>query len=197
MKKLFIIAIVLTYSFSYSQGKEIKKWHSTIDVEFINPNKVEYSYGYFDPNYNAIIGGQDNIENSKASFGMLYSINYNVFKKLSLGAITGYQYQNRPDFAMLKLGGSIKYFFVDNNNVYVYLDIANNFSLNKDQFKNGNNVRIGIGFPVMKRDKFNLNINVFYETNNLNLEDAKPLFDTEIPDNIIFRSYGISLGIKF
>lgn len=197
MKKIIFIAIVLISSFSYSQGKETKKWHSTMDIEFIIPNKVEYYYGFFDTNYNAIVGGQDNIENANASFGILYSINYNVFKKLSLGAITGYQYQDRPDFAMLKLGGSIKYFFVDNNNVYVYLDIANNFSLNKDQFKNGSNVRIGIGFPVMKREKFNLNINVFYETNDLTLEDAKPLFDTEIPDNIIFRSHGISLGIKF
>lgn len=86
------------------------------------------------------------------SYGLLYSINYNVFKKLSLGLITGFQSHNNPDFSMLKLGGSVKYFFVDSNNVYTYIDLANDFSLNKNQFKNGGNFRLGIGFPVMKRE---------------------------------------------
>ena len=97
---------------------------------------------------------------------------------------------------MLKLGGSINYFFVDNNNIYAYLNITNNFTLDKTQFKTGTNVRIGIGFPIMKREKFNLNVNLFYETNDLILEGTKPLFNSEIPDNIIFRSYGLGLGIK-
>ena len=193
--KIVIIIFLLIYSNVFCQEK-IKKLYSSIDIEFINPNKVEYYYGLYSPEYKAIIGGQNKIENTGSSFGISYSIHYNVFKKLSLGAITGFQNQNNPDFRMLKLGGSINYFFVDNNNIYAYLNITNNFTLDKTQFKTGTNVRIGIGFPIMKREKFNLNVNLFYETNDLILEGTKPLFNSEIPDNIIFRSYGLGLGIK-
>ena len=193
--KIVIIIVLLIYSNVFCQEK-IKKLYSSIDIEFINPNKVEYYYGLYSPEYKAIIGGQNKIENTGSSFGISYSIHYNVFKKLSLGAITGFQNQNNPDFRMLKLGGSINYFFVDNNNIYAYLNINNNFTLDKTQFKTGTNVRIGIGFPIMKREKFNLNVNLFYETNDLILEGTKPLFNSEIPDNIIFRSYGLGLGIK-
>jgi hypothetical protein len=181
----------------FSQDKISKRWYSTIDVEFINPSKVEYSYGIYNSDYDAIIGGDDEIANTNPSFGIQYSINYNVFKKLSLGVITGIQYMNNPDYSMLKLGGCVKYFFVDSNNVYVYLDMAYDYSLNKNQFKNGANTRIGIGFPVLKRDAFNLNINVFYEVNDLTLDGSQPLLYSEIPHNIIFRSYGLSVGAKF
>ena len=193
--KIVIIIVLLIYSNVFCQEK-IKKLYSSIDIEFINPNKVEYYYGLYSPEYKAIIGGQNKIENTGSSFGISYSIHYNVFKKLSLGAITGFQNQNNPDFRMLKLGGSINYGIVDNNNIYAYLNITNNFTLDKTQFKTGTNVRIGIGFPIMKREKFNLNVNLFYETNDLILEGTKPLFNSEIPDNIIFRSYGLGLGIK-
>ena len=193
--KIVIIIVLLIYSNVFCQEK-IKKLYSSIDIEFINPNKVEYYYGLYSPEYKAIIGGQNKIENTGSSFGISYSIHYNVFKKLSLGAITGFQNQNNPDFRMLKLGGSINYFFVDNYNIYAYLNITNNFTLDKTQFKTGTNVRIGIGFPIMKREKFNLNVNLFYETNDLILEGTKPLFNSEIPDNIIFRCYGLGLGIK-
>ena len=193
--KIVIIIVLLIYSNVFCQEK-IKKLYSSIDIEFINPNKVEYYYGLYSPEYKAIIGGQNKIENTGSSFGISYSIHYNVFKKLSLGAITGFQNQNNPDFRMLKLGGSINYFFDDNNNIYAYLNITNNLTLDKTQFQTGTNVRIGIGFPIMKREKFNLNVNLFYETNDLILEGTKPLFNSEIPDNIIFRSYGLGLGIK-
>lgn len=197
MKKLLFLTFVLLYSFSYSQDKQTKKWHSTIDAEIIVPNKLEYSYSYYSPTYDGFVGGTDEIKGYGISYGLLYSINYNVFKKLSLGLITGFQSHNSPDFDMLKLGGSAKYFFVDNNNVYTYINLANDFSLNKNQFKNGGNFRLGIGFPVMKRENFNLNVNVFWEQNFLRMEDAEPLFDNENPKTAIFKSYGVSLGVKF
>jgi hypothetical protein len=197
MKKIYFIFVMFISFSGFSQNNLNIKWHSTIDVEFINPSKVEYYYGIYNSDYDAIIGGDDEIVNSNPSFGALYSINYNVFKKLSLGVITGIQYMNKPDYSMIKLGGCIKYFFVDSNNVYTFIDIAYDHSLNKNQFKNGMNTRIGIGFPVLKKDTFNLNINIFYEVNDLILDGSQPLFNNEIPGNIIFRSYGLSIGAQF
>lgn len=197
MKKLLFFTFILINTFVYSQDKLRKKWYSTAEIEFINPYKVEYDYGLYSSQYNAQIGKTDEITNSKPSFGVSYSFNYNLFKKLSLGLLTGYQSHARPDFSMLKLGGVLKYFFVDSNNVYTYIDVANDFSLNKDQFKNGSNFRLGLGFPVLKRDEFNLNVNVFWEQNFLRMEGAKPLFDKETPSTTVLNSYGISLGLKF
>jgi hypothetical protein len=194
MKNLFLFVLVFISSLGYSQDKVLKRWYSTADIEFINPNKVEYlNYPYKD---DGTFNINENL-NPNPTFGILYSINYNIFKKLSLGAATGLQSMNKPNYSMLKLGGIIKYFFADNDNVYVYLDMDHEFSLNKKQFKEGFNTRVGIGFPIMKRDSFNLNINVFYEVNQLDLEGSKPLIDTETPESIIFRSYGASVGIKF
>lgn len=192
MKNLLILFLFFT-SLGYSQD-QYERWFSIADLEFIVPNKVEYDYYYNDRPGLYI----DEIANSKPAFGVSYSYNYNIFRKLSLGVITGFQVHGRPDISMFKLGATIKYFFVNNDNVYVYLNpFTYNFSLNKDQLKNGANTRIGIGFPVYKTDGFNLNVNVFYEVNDLSLEGTKPLYDTEVPQNIIFRSFGASLGAKF
>ncbi|MBU2950378.1 hypothetical protein KO493_06690 [Tamlana agarivorans] len=99
---------------------------------------------------------------------------------------------------MLRLGGNLKFYFVDDDNVFAYLRYARNITVDKDKFSNGNNLRLGIGFPFLKRDDFNLNLNVFGDINHFDLEDTDPLvFGNEDPVSIFFRSYGISVGIKF
>lgn len=180
-------------SSGYSQDRT-DKWFSNGDLEFIIPNKVEYDYRYTDQPGIHI----DEITNSKLAFGISYSYNYAVFKKLSVGVLTGFQVHSRPDLSMLKLGGTIKYFFVDTDKAYVYLNpFVYDFSLNKNQFKRGGNTRIGIGFPISKQESYNINLSVFYEVNDLSLKGSKSLYDTEIPQNIIFRSFGFSIGAKF
>ena len=197
MKKTVIALAIFIYCSGYSQDKTPSKWYSTADLEFIVPHKLEYDYSTFSTDYNAYVGTRSNIKGFGSSFGVSYSINYQIFNKLSFGMVTGFQNQRSPDYAIYKLGGRLRYFFVDNNNVYVYLEDSNVFSSNKNQFKSGNNARLGIGFPVLKRQKINLNVNVFAEQNFLRLEGSKPLFTDEKPKTSVFKSYGISLGIKF
>jgi len=192
MKKTLILFFLLSLT-GYSQDHSDKLF-SNIDIEFIVANKVEYDYHYNDQPGLHI----DEIANTKPALGASYSYNFNLFKKLSLGVISGFQFQERPDLSMFKLGSTIKYFFVNNDNVFIFLNpYTYNFSLKKDQFKNGSNTRFGIGFPVLKRDDFNLNINVYYEVNDLSLYGSKPLYSNEIPQNIIFRSFGVSIGTQF
>jgi hypothetical protein len=197
MKKTVIALAIFIYCSGYSQDKKPNKWYSTADLEFIVPHKLEYDYSTFSTDYNAYVGTSSNIKGFGTSFGLSYSINYQIFYKLSFGIVTGLQNQRNPDYGMYKLGARLRYFFVDSNNVYVYLEDSNIFSLNKNQFKSGNNTRLGIGFPVLKRQKINLNINVFGEQNFLRLQGSKPLFTDEKPKTSVFKSYGISLGIKF
>lgn len=192
MKKALILFILVSLK-GYSQDHS-DKWFSNIDLEFIVPNKVEYDYHYTNQPGIYI----DEIVNTKPAFGANYSFNYNLFKKLSIGAITGLQFQGRPDLSIFKAGPAIKYFFVNNDNVYIYLNpYTYNFSLNKNQFKNGANTRLGIGFPISKREDFNINLNIFYDISSLSLRGSKPLYNDEIPQDIIFRSFGTNLGIQF
>ncbi|WP_242202429.1 hypothetical protein [Aestuariivivens insulae] len=188
MNKLFLILVL---SFLFTNGHAQQKWFSSIDLDFIVPSKSEYNYSFNN------VGTEINLD-SKSGFAFQYTLNYLLSNKLSIGGLTGIQYQNGADFFMYKIGGNVKYYFVDSNNVYVFLQYAGNLTVNKAKFKKGNNLRIGIGFPFMKREKFNLNLNTFYEINHFDLSGSKPLvFGNETPESIFFRSYGISLGIKF
>ncbi len=187
MNKLFLIIMFLLF---FINGHTQDKWFSTVELDFIVPNEIEYSY--FLEHYTS-----SHIE-SKTSFALQYAINYKLFDKLSVGALTGIQQQYGANFFMYKIGTNVKYYFVDSDNVYTYLQYAGNFTVDKNKFKNGNNLRLGIGFPVMKRNSFNLNLNIFYDINHFNLSGSKPLmFGNETPKSIFFRSYGISFGIKF
>jgi hypothetical protein len=199
MKKIIIIFVLFT-GFSVNAQNELdRKWYSNVDVELIMHNKIEYNYGYFDADYNSKVSSSENLNVRKAAFGLTYSLNYMVFKKLSLGLSTGYKNYNNPDLSMLELGGITKYFFVDSNNVFAFVSITNEISLNKSQFKSGTNARIGIGLPILRKDKFNINLNLFKEQNFLRLDGAEPLFnfDQEKPSGLIYKSWGLSAGIKF
>lgn len=199
MKKLIVIIVLSISSFGYTQSKSDKKWYSNADLDLIMHKKVEYSFGYFDTDENSRIGSTEDLNVKKPAFGLTYSFNYMVFKKWSIGVLTGYKSYKEPDLSMLELGGIVKYFFVDTNNVYVYASLTNEFSLNKNQFKTGRNARIGLGYPVAKSDKFIININIFKEQNYLGLDGLPPYIglNQEKPSTLVYNSWGISAGIKF
>lgn len=197
MKNIITSILVLLSLITFAQSKFKEKTFSTAHIEFINPNKVIYDYATELPEGNGYKGGTDEIANPKISFGLTYNFNYMLFKKLSIGLLTGYQNHGGPKFSMVKLGGTLKFYFVDKNNVNIYIDYANNFSLNKKQFSNGSNARLGMSFPIARTDNFDIYANVFTEQNFLRMKNSEPLFFNEIPDTTTFKSLGLSIGAKF
>lgn len=172
---------------TYSQ----EKWFSNVEIDFIIPRKIEYNYSFNN------VGTEINLD-PKAAFGLQYSINYKLLDKLSIGGLGGIQYQNGADFFMYKIGSNIKYYFVDDDNIYAYLQYSGNFTVDRNKFKKGNNLRAGLGIPFMKRDNLNLYLNAFYDINHFDLSDSKPLiFGNETPESLFFRSLGLGLGVKF
>ncbi|MBZ9632488.1 hypothetical protein LB465_17030 [Salegentibacter sp. LM13S] len=191
--KLFTLTILIFICFS-SFGQENKdsssKWYSTAEFDVIPPYEVRYGYGIENR------GNRVNLEEN-LSLGAQYTYNYLLFKKLSIGAVGGFQLRSRPNYFIPKLGGVIRYFFVDSNNVYIYLHDAVNFSLDKSRFEYGNNFRFGLGFPLLKRPGFNINANAFFEQNYLHLDGSDPILNDEDPGNLFYKSVGFSLGVKF
>jgi len=198
MKKCLIIIVLaaMTGGSAYAQSK----WYSTGEIEFIFPRAKEYSY---DDN-NTNIGYKVDLPTKEGflldSYGLLYTYNYLLFRKLSLGVLGGAQVHNNPDIFMLKLGGIMKFFFVDEDNVYVKLILAHEFSTSKNDFNKGTTVRFGLGFPVLKKESFNLNVNIFTVYDYFDLTGANPLdaaLAGHIPKTLIIRGFALSVGAKF
>jgi len=196
MKKIILLIIAL---FSLTTGYSQSNWYYTSEFDFVFPGNKNYDYSIKD---NIHAGGDTELVVDGfllTSFGVQADYNYMLFDKLSIGVLTGFQMQTEPDFEMIKLGAVLRYFFVDKNNVYVYLQDANNFSLNKNDFYNGNNFRVGIGFPIIKRNKYNILLNLFWEQNFFKLDNANPLLElpNEIPKTLSVKSVGLSFGVQF
>lgn len=196
MKKLtfltvLIFALIAPFLSLAQEDENQNKWYSTIELDVVSPYEGEYHFG-------VDRGGDSRRINTEVSFGALYSINYILFSHLSIGAVVGYQVQFNPDFHLPKIGAVIRYFFVDPENVYIYLQDAHIVSFNTSRFEYGNNFRFGIGFPVWKRESFNLNTNLFFEQNYIERDSSEPLLPiNEDPGNMYFKAVGLSLGLKF
>jgi len=214
IKKILLALLLITNFYSYSQspldlfnaGKSIshssnqdklaKHWFSNIEIEFGVSNEIRYDYSIYDANDN-LLGGRSTELDNKASYGILYSINYPIFDKLTLGAIGGFQHQVQQKISALKLGGIVRYHFANYESVNINLMTAYNIALSDNIESDMANVRLGLQFPITRTDEFNLNLNVFGDYNYYIYSELILNEINERPGNLIFRSYGISLGIQF
>lgn len=195
-KKIIVLTFLSISSLCFAQKSDSEaKWYSLAELDFVFPNNKVYFYNDLN---NRILDTELAVDGFLLnSFGLQYSYNYLLFSKFSIGVVTGFQTHTEPNLFLIKLGGIIKYHFVDKNNIFVYLQDANNFSLDKDKFKSGNNFRLGMGFPVLKKEGFNLNTNLFFEQNYFKLDGTTPLLSDERPRSLTLKSLGVSVGIKF
>ena len=199
MKKTVIILFVCFFAKSYAQNENKNKWYSNADLELIIHSNVKYSFNYFDTDQNGNVSSTQELRENKSALGLTYNLNYMVYNKLSIGILTGYKEYNQPDLSIVELGGVARYFFVDRNNVYTYVSVTNAVSLDKKQFSTGGNARIGIGLPVIKGEKLNVNINILKEQNFLRRKNGDPYIglNQERPGTLIYNSWGISAGVAF
>jgi len=213
MKKILFTLLFLTTFCSYSQSpsdllnagraisqnsnqnKLAKRLFSNIELEFGVNYEVRYDYSRYDNNDNLLGGGSAELDN-EASYGILYSLNYPIFNKFTLGAVGGIQHQVQQEITALKLGGILRYHFVNYESVNINLMTAYNLALSDNIDSEMANVRLGLQFPVKRTNDFILNLNVFGDYNYYIFNEPILNEINENPSNILFRSYGISLGIQ-
>lgn len=214
MKRILIALLLITNFYSYSQSPSdlfnagrsiaqssnqdplIKRWFSNIEVEFGVNNEVKYEYSLYDTN-GKLLGGSSAELKNKASYGILYSINYPIFNKLTVGAVGGFQHQVQQKISAFKVGGILRYHFVNYESVNINLMTAYNLALSDNIESEMANVRLGLQFPVARTDDFNLNLNIFGDYNDYIFTKSILNETGERPGSILFRSYGVSLGIQF
>ncbi|HSJ69146.1 MAG TPA: hypothetical protein VK921_15810 [Anditalea sp.] len=213
MKGIIFILLMLSASYSYSQSpmdlfnaglgisqnsnqdKLEKRWFSNLEVEFGINNEVKYDYSH---HTNGRLMGRSSAElENKATYGILYSINYPVFNKFTVGAVGGFQHQVQQSISALKLGGIIRYHFVNYESVNINLMTAYNMALSNNIASQMANVRLGLQFPVKRTENLNINMNIFGDFNDYIFNEPILNEPTERPNGILFRSFGISLGIQF
>ncbi|MCK0132574.1 hypothetical protein MWU59_13780 [Flavobacteriaceae bacterium F08102] len=179
-----------------NQNQLTKVWFSTIEIEFGINNEVRYDYDLYDTNDKLNSGKTTTLDN-KSSFGILYNINYPVFNKLTLGAVSGFQHQSQLKISTLKLGGIVRYHFSNYRDVNINLMTAYNIALSNTIESEMGNVRFGLQFPIHRSDDFILNLTIFSDYNFYGYNKIVVNEINERPSNVIIRSYGFSLGIQF
>lgn len=173
-----------------------KRWFSNVDISFAVANSIEYNYKSRDENGNINFGSQEELTN-KVGYDILYSYSYPIFKKFTLGAVGGFQYQVQQSISALKTGLIMRYHFVDYENVNLNFMLAGNIALDDKIDSNFANLRLGLQFPIATIDGYVLNLNVFGDFNDFIYNESILEGVNDDPTSIIYRSYGFSLGIQF
>jgi hypothetical protein len=191
----YFLFLIFTLSVS-SMGFAQKKGYFTGAIDLVAPHYKSY---FFNDDAK-VIYTQDILEDGFLlnSFGIKAGYYYPIFKKLSVGGWTGFQTDTQQKFAAIKLGGEIRFYVYDMDNLYIYLHDGNNFTLDKSKYKSGNNMRFGMGLPIIKNEEYNIILDFFWEQNHFNMEGANKLigYPSEIPRVLTVHSYGISFGIR-
>ena len=183
MKKIIFVLTILFSIFSFGQDS---RTYSLAELDFIIPrsNKVVYSYD-----------GGEVVLSERPLYGLNYSYNYDLFRKFSVGAVTGISYLSNPKFTTAKLGGRFAFTFIKEYNANVFLQIAAHIPLqNNIEFDLGD-VRLGVNFPIVRADDFSVHLGVF--VTYISYKVTKPLFFSEKPDVLEYQGTGINLGVRF
>ena len=138
------------------------------------------------------------LHNPSFSFGLNASVNYFLDPLISIGIEGGFQRESIPGFSSLQLGGIVRY-FIENTSMNIFISGANNFSLNKNKFRSGDNYRVGFTF-VSARFSNNkpIYMSIFYQKSRYDLKNTEPLLGLqgEIPDFLTGNSIGISIEFR-
>lgn len=184
---LFVFFFVNTIL--YSQDVK-EKWLSSVYMDLNSTYDSKYYYGtsVFYPNYSG-------------SIELAYNLDYKIFKRLSLGGLVSMNRFLTPKISSFKIGGSIKYYYVQNKYHFITIHVASHFPLDSERFKRGHQVRLGQFFDLSNFLGKRLLLGIYYNLDKLNLENSQPLYDglsKNVSDStLLMYSWGLSLGLKF
>lgn len=183
MKKILFALTVLFSVFSYAQDK---RTYSLAELDFIIPRsgKVIYSYDK----------GEVPLD-ERLLFGLNYSFNYNLFRKFSVGAVTGISYLSNPKFTTAKLGGRFAFTFIEEYKANAFLQITTQIPLQNNIGFDMGDIRLGINLPIVRASGYTVHLGVF--ATYISYKVTKPLFHAEKPDILEYRGTGINLGVRF
>ena len=201
MRKIVYVIFFLVLPYSVKgQNLEDKRWFSQAEVEITIPRRDKVLYSFSDINTVDITKNRDYrvggiVLDRKVLWGTNYSINYQLFRRWSIGALGGFTYLSYPSISVLKLGGVIRFDFSEEFKANAFLQLSDYIPLKKSLQHNLGEIKLGLSIPVLVEDKFSINASLYtlYSTFHM----AKPLFADETPDLVEYRGVGFGFGIRF
>lgn len=121
-------------------------------------------------------------------------MNYLLFERFSIGALTGINHFRNPIATALKLGGVIRYELIEDSFGYVFAQFSGFFPLHNVKISTGE-AKIGLSIPLLVEESYS--VGVILHASYTSFTPAKPLFADETPDLVEYRGVGFGFGIRF
>jgi len=192
-KQIFILLVILSTSL-FAQNK----YYLEANIDIAAPQSKNYFYNNADNSINYVsIKEQGWLLNN---YGVNFSYNYLILKRLSIGTLTGIYSDSKQKFSHLRLGGLVRYFFIKDKNYNINIKLGENITFDKKKFNNGVNFKIGIGIPIYTfKERNKIIFDLFWEQNYYELDGSNKLIglNDEIPRTLTVHSLGISFNVMF
>jgi len=190
MKRFLLILFVCSYSLGFGQSK----WTSSAYLDLISNSSGVYTY--YDSQ-----GKVKETSLEKGAYELVYNIDYKIFNKFTIGALTSYnRYTVNSNTSSLKIGSGIKFFYTKDKYHYLTLQYGYSVPFDKKVLKEGHQIKIGQYFDITQILGMRLLIGLSYNYDFLYL-NKDILFGSRIENNkkpsFKTNSIGISLGVKF
>ena len=139
-------------------------------------------------------GNEDIVLKTKVIYSTDFSMNYLLFERFSIGALTGINHFRNPIATALKLGGVIRYELIEDSFGYVFVQFSGFFPLHNVKISTGE-AKIVLSIPLLVEESYS--VGVILHASYTSFTPAKPLFTDETPDLVEYRGVGFGFGIRF
>jgi hypothetical protein len=178
------------------------KWFQSAEFTITIPNQKNAMYSYWKPvapySQQLTYVSRSPVIGEVGILSLDYSINYQLLKHLSVGAVGGITKYGDPKTYMLKTGSVIRFYprKASIGNAFVQLAAALPFAPKYDYNASFGEAKMGISLPLGERNGYGVLFSLFLSYNSL--EPQIPLLkEDDTPEMVEYRGAGFSLAIKF
>lgn len=122
-----------------------------------------------------------------------FSVNYQLLKKLSLGAVIGIGHFNNPMAIGLKYGGIVRFNFIKENPGGLFLQLNSLLPIASfDGLKEPAELRFGVNVPIMIRKYYSMSLSM--HTSFIEYEQTTGRYNN---NTIEYRGIGFGCNVRF
>ena len=191
-----VIGNVSTETITQVVPEKESRWFYQGELSFTFPRNggAKYSYSWLNSRTN-LYEGNEALLNEKPIISSDFTVNYRLFRILSVGAVGGFTHFQNPVASGLKLGSVIRLNPVKNYQGNIFVQVAGFLPLSTLVKPSIGEVKVGLSIPFLVRNKYSMFLSAY--TSYTSFDVAEPLFWSETPEMMEYRGIGFSFGVRF
>ena len=209
MKKILTIISFFTIALATAQEHEIttennqktmqnpkpRRWfyQGEVSVTFPSNNNAKYSYQYYNPSTNSYEGQTINIS-EQPIISSDFSVNYQLFRIFSIGAVGGLTHFQNPAATGFKLGGVLRLNPVKHSRASIYTQVAGFLPLSNLIKTSMGEAKFGFSVPILERKRYGMHLAMYTSFTGFEISKSP---NPETPDDVEYRGIGFSFGVRF